>query len=183
MSAKTLTCFTVATSPSQWISPKLHSELNFSVWLSSVWWKPLVWEEGHRGFSLLWAIIFTSFTGATFLTYTGGNGSYENGTEMAGHEVLATLQLHFLLIVIPAALKCLWKLGYRRINNHGICTMQQDVTLHFMVRTVSKRLCKEKGWYKKVTLRAISNCRSTGDVLHCNPILGFQGSRGLRLLL
>lgn len=183
MSAKTLTCFAVATSLSQWMSPKLHNELNLSVWLSSVWWKPSIWEEGHRGFSLLWAVCFTSLTGATLLTHTGGNGSYENGTEKAGHQVIAMLQLHFLLIVIPAALKRLWKLGYRRIYSHEICTMQQDVTLHNIVRTVSKRLYKEKSWYKKVTLRAISISRSTEDVLHCNPVLGFQGSRGLRLWL
>lgn len=88
------------------------------------------------------------------------------------------LQLHSLLMVIPAALTCLWNMGYRGIQNHGICTMQQDVTVTFMVRTVMKRLNKDKGWYKKVTLTTIPICRTTEDVLHCNPVLGFQMSKG-----
>lgn len=82
-------------------------------------------------------------------------------------------------MVIPTALKCLWKLGYGGIQRHGICVMQQDITVHFMVRTVLKGLNKKKGWYKKVTLTTIPVCRSTEAVLHCNPKLGFQVSKSV----
>lgn len=53
-SLKILTCFTAATSPSQWVWPKLHTALNLLVQLSSGG-NPRGWEEGHGWFGLLWS--------------------------------------------------------------------------------------------------------------------------------
>lgn len=157
--------------------PKLHTALNLSVWLSSVWWKPLgVRRRAQRIWpAVVWAIILMSSTVATLPTHTGGKGSYENEQKWGSPDhsnASTTLSSH----------------GHTRYSEVSVeVGIQRDTEswdLHYATRCHSSFYGqnstedKEKGWYKKVTLTTISICRSTEDVLHCNPILGFQVSKG-----
>lgn len=138
---------------------------------------PWGWEEGHRGFGLLWSgpTFLYHPRGLDFLCTSGVMVHMKMVQEWQGHQhsnastpLASHSQTHCSEVSVEVGIQKdtqWWDLCY--------------VTVHFMVRTVPKRLNKEKSWYKKVTLTTISICRSTEDVLRCNPILGFQVSKGV----
>lgn len=156
-SEKTLTCFTTVTSLSQWASPKFHTELNLSVWLSSVRWEPL---GARRGFGLLWP--GPSSTGATLPTHTRDNGSYESGTEMGHHQVIAMLLSPHSYTCCPEVSV---EVGIQKYTVMGLI-LHNKMSQFILWSEQYWRDLIEKGWYEFVTLTTASICRSRENVLH-----------------
>lgn len=101
-----------------------------------------------------WALFLMPFTGSGPAAHTRSNSCYEDDTEMRSlHH--AVLQLHFLLMVIFMALKCLWKLGSHGMTRWHSFISQSDQYWRYFV------------------------CWSTWDALQCNPASVFWVRKGV----